>query len=67
MSETNRTNKRIARLGATAMIVVVAAIAASYLIGPATDPRTTASVSAPPQGEPENLGAPSNPSGGSRP
>jgi len=47
MSDTNRTNKRIARLGATAMIVVIAAIVASYLIGPATDPRTTASVSAP--------------------
>lgn len=67
MSETNRTNKRIARIAATAMIVVIAAIAASYLIGPASDPHKTASVSAPAQGEPENLGAPSNPSGGSKP
>jgi hypothetical protein len=47
MSDTNRTNKRLARIAATALIVVIAAIAASYLIGPATDPRTTASVSAP--------------------
>ncbi len=67
MSGINRTNKRIARIGATAMIVVIAAIAASYLIGTASDPRKTASVAAPVQGESENLAAPSNPSGGSRP
>jgi hypothetical protein len=67
MSDTNRTTKRIARLAVTALIVVIAAIAATYLIGPATDPRTTASVSAPAHGEPENHAAPSTPSGGSKP
>lgn len=67
MSDTNRTNKRIARIAVTVMLVVIAAIAASYLIGPASDSRKTASVSAPAQGEPKNLAAPSNPSGGSKP
>jgi hypothetical protein len=67
MSDNNRTNKRMIRIGATGVIVAVAAIAASYLIRPATDSRSTASVSAPAQGEPENLAAPANPSGGSKP
>ncbi len=49
------------------MIVAIAAIAASHLIEPATDPRATSSVSAPAQGGPENLAAPANPSDGSKP
>lgn len=67
MSDINGTNRRIIWIGATAIIVVIAATASSYLIGPATDPRTTSSVSAPALGEPENLAAPPNPSGGSNP
>lgn len=67
MGDINRTNKRIFRIGATAVLVIIAAVAASYLIGPASDPRKIASVSAPAQGEPQNLAAPSNPSGGSKP
>jgi len=67
LSEINRSNKRMIRIGATAVIVAIAAVAGSYLIGPATDPRTTSSVSAPAHGEPENLAAPANPAGGSKP
>lgn len=67
MSGNNRPNKRMIRIGATAMIVAIAAIAASHLIGPATDPRATSSVSAAAQGGPENLAAPANPSDGSKP
>jgi len=66
MSDNNRPNKRMIRIGATAVIVAIAAIAASYLIGSATDPRATSSVSAPAEGEPDNLAAPANPSGGSK-
>ncbi|MNR97833.1 hypothetical protein D3C72_290220 [compost metagenome] len=32
MSETNRSNKRMIRIGATAVIVAIAAVAGSYLI-----------------------------------
>lgn len=67
MRETNRSNKRMIRIGATAVIVAIAAVAGSYLIRPVTDPRTTSSVSAPARGEPENLAAPANPAGGSKP
>lgn len=67
MRDPNRTNKRIIWIGGTATIVVIAATASSYLIGKATDPRTTSSVSAPALGEPENLAALPNLSGGSEP
>ncbi|GGG06754.1 hypothetical protein GCM10010924_39360 [Rhizobium wenxiniae] len=67
MRDEDRPNSRIIRIAAIAMGVVVAAVAAGYLLGPASDPRTTASVSAPVHSEPENLAAPPNPSGGSKP
>ncbi|WP_312408701.1 hypothetical protein [Rhizobium sp.] len=67
MRDEDRSNNRVIRIAVIAMMVVVAAVAAGYLLGPASDPRTTASVSAPAQGEPENLAAPANPSGGSKP
>lgn len=63
----SQSNKRVFRIGVIAFAVAIAAILGSYLIGPATDPRTTSSVSAPAHGEPENLAVPANPSGGSRP
>lgn len=65
MTEVSRTNRRVLRV--TAIAVAIAAILGGYIIGPATNPRTTSSVSAPAQGEPENLAAPANPLGGSNP
>lgn len=67
MTDVSRTNRRLLRLVAMAVIVAIAAILGNYLIGPATNPRTTSSISAPAQGEPENLAAPANPAGGSKP
>lgn len=61
MSGENRSKKRTIRIGATAVIVAIAAGAEIYLMGLATDPGTTSSVSTPAHGEPENVAAPANP------
>lgn len=67
MTDISRTNRRVLRLIAVGVIVAIAAILGSYLLGPATNPRTTSSVSVPAHNEPNNLAAPANPSGGSNP
>jgi hypothetical protein len=66
-ARSQQAKSRALGIALVAGVLVVAAIGGSYLIGPATDPQATSSVTAPAQGEPENLAAPGNPAGGTKP